>query len=55
MPKFGTKSARFGYLKARVIKNYCRISNKHPRICLLGKFRGKTKTPKFGTKNALFG
>ena len=27
------------------------IWNQHPRICLIGKFHEKTKTPKFGTKN----
>ena len=27
----------------------------HPQICLFAKFHRKTKMPKFGTKNALFG
>ena len=27
---------------------------KHPRICLIAKFQGKTKMPKFGTKSGLF-
>ena len=36
-------------------KNYCNISNQHPQICQIAKFCEKTKMPKFGTKNALFG
>ena len=31
------------------------FENKHPWICLIAKFRDKTKMPKFGTENALFG
>ena len=31
---------------------YCHISNQHPRICLISKFRAKIKILKFGIKNA---
>ena len=31
------------------------FENKHPWICLIAKFRDKTKMPKFGTENTLFG
>ena len=54
MPKFGTKCTLFGYFGARILKNYCHVWNKHPRIWLIVKFREKTKMPKLGTKNALF-
>ena len=40
MPDFGSFGLEF--------------ENQHPRICLLAKFCGKTKMPKFGTKNAIF-
>ena len=53
MPKFGTQNALFGYFWARISKSYFYISNQHPRVCLIAKFRDKN--PKFGTKNALFG
>ena len=43
MPKFGTKSALFGY----------GAINQHFRICLIAKFPEKPKTSKFGIKNAL--
>ena len=36
-------------------KNYCHISNQHPRICLTAKFCEKMKLPEFGTKIALLG
>ena len=36
-------------------KTYRCIWNQHPRIRLIAKFWEKTKMPKFGTKNALFG
>ena len=51
MPKFGTKNAWFGYFWAGIWKQYYHIWNEHPRICLIAKFRGKTKMPKFETKN----
>ena len=51
MPKFGTKNAWFGYFWAGIWKQYDHIWNEHPRICLIAKFRGKTKMPKFETKN----
>ena len=55
MPKSGTKNAWFIYFGAGISKQHCHISNQNPRICLAAKFRGKTKMPKFRTKNALFG
>ena len=54
MTKFGTKNALFGYFWTRIWKQFCHIWKLHPRICLIAKFRGKTKMPKFGIKNALF-
>ena len=36
------------------LKNYCHIWNQHPQICPFAKFHGRTKMPKFGTKNAWF-
>ena len=45
---FLTKNALFGYLWSRIWKNYCRIWNQHPQICLFAKFHEKTKMPKFG-------
>ena len=35
-------------------KNYCHIRYQHHQICQLQNFPGKTKMPKFGTKNVLF-
>ena len=56
MPKFWTKNALFGYFWATVLRNYCRIWNQHPQICLFAKnFVKKTKIPKCGIKNALVG
>ena len=55
MPIFGTRFVCFVYFWAEIWKQYCHIWNQHPRICLIAKFREKTKMPKFGTKNALFG
>ena len=61
--KFGTANVWFGYFWAWIWKYYCHIWNQHillsylksaPRICLIAKFRIKTKMPKFRTKNALF-
>ena len=40
---------------AGIWKQYCHIWNRHPRICLIAKFREKSKILKFGTKNAWFG
>ena len=54
MPKFGTKSALYGYFDARILNNYCHIWNQHPGRCLTAKFCEETKMFKFGTKNALF-
>ena len=55
MAKFGTKNALFGYFWDRIFKSYCHISNDHPRICQIAKFRRKMKMPKFGTNSVLFG
>ena len=65
MTEFGTKNALFGYFWPKMPylgifgqelkKKYCQIWNQHPQISLIAKFRGKTKMPKFGTKNSLFG
>ena len=65
MLKFGSKIALFEYFCPKMpylgifglecLNNYCHIWNQHPQICLIAKFRQKTKMPKFGTKNALFG
>ena len=55
MSKFGTKNALFAYFWVGILKQYCHISNQHFRICLIATFRGKTKMPKFGTKNVLLG
>ena len=54
MPKFATKDVLFGYFWAKILENYCHISNQHLRICLIPKFCEETKMLKFGTKNALF-
>ena len=53
--KNGTKIALFGYFWGRILKNYCHIWNQHTQICLIIKFREKTRMLKFGTKNTLFG
>ena len=50
--KLGTKNALFQSL-ARMLKNYCHISNKRPPNCLIAKFRAKIRILKFGTKNCL--
>ena len=65
IPKFGTKNDLLGifdqecviwvFLGKNVLKNYCHIWNQCPQICLFEKFHAKTKMPKFGTKNTLFG
>ena len=49
---FGTKNALFGSL-ARMLKNYCHISNKRPPNWVIAKFRAKIRILKFGTKNCL--
>ena len=49
-----SKNALFRYSWARILKKYFHIWNQQPQICLLAKFREKTKVPKFGTKSALF-
>ena len=36
-------------------KNCCHVWNQHPQIFLIAKFCEKTKTPKFGIKNTIFG
>ena len=55
MPKFGTKSPLFGYLWARILRNYSHIWNQDPQICQIARYREKIKMAKFGTKNAFFG
>ena len=55
MPKFGNKSALFGYFCARILKNFCRIWNQNPQISLFAKSLEKLKIPKVGTKSSLFG
>ena len=55
MPKFETKNALFGYGWDRISKHYFLISNQHPRICLVAKFRGKTKMPNLGPKMPYLG
>ena len=47
MCKFGNKSVLFGYLWVRILKNYCHISNQHPKICIFAKFGIKIKMKKF--------
>ena len=42
------------YFWAGSWKIFCDIWNQYPQICLTAKFLKKTKTPKFGNKNALF-
>ena len=55
IPKFGTKSALFGYFLARTLKNYCHNWNQHLRISVIVKFCEETKMLKFRNKNALLG
>ena len=65
VPKFGTKNALLGifdqecliwvFLGNNYKGNCSHIWNQHPRFCLIVKFCEKTKIPKFGTKNVLFG
>ena len=55
MPKFGTKSALFGYFWAGILKNYCHIWNHHLRISVTVKLCEEIKIAKFGTQNNLFG
>ena len=57
---FLTKKVLFGYFWVRISKkkqqkNYCHVWNRHPPICLIAKFYGKTKMPNFKTKNVLHG
>ena len=52
MPKFGTKSALFGYFWARIFEN---IWNQQLRLCLVANFCEETKIPKFATKTAILG
>ena len=53
MPKFGIKNALFeSIFGLEFYTNYCHILNQDTGICLIAKFCGKIKMPKFGTKNA---
>ena len=51
MRKSGHKKAVFGYIWARIFKNYCHIYYQHPQICLIATFFQK-KT-QIWSKNAL--
>ena len=44
MPKFEAKNA----FRTRISRNYCHIWNEHARICLIAKFRKRTKMSIFG-------
>ena len=55
MPKFGTKNALFGYFWTRCLKSYCHTWNKHPWVCLIDKFRQKTKCLSCGLKMPYLG
>ena len=50
---FSTKN--LGSFLAGIWQKYCYTWNQHSQICLNVKYPGKTKMPKFGNKNALFG
>ena len=54
VPDFWAKNT-FRYFQARILKKYCHIWNRQPRICQIAKIRAKAKLLKFGTKYALFG
>ena len=49
------KNALFWYFWARILKNYCHISNQHSQIWQRAKLRENAKMPKFGSKQNLFG
>ena len=53
--KFGTKNTLFAYFWVAILRNYCHIWNQRSGICLIAKFRVRTKMPKTTFKNALFG
>ena len=55
MPKLEIKNPWFMNFCARIWKQFCHISNQHPRTCLTAKFRANTKMLKFAPKNAFFG
>ena len=55
MPKFGTRNGWFGGFGAGIWKGYCYIWNQCPWMCLIANVAGKTKMPKCGIKNVLFG
>ena len=50
MPKFGTKSALFGYFWAKILKYYCHIRNQRLRISLIAKFCEEKKCLNLGPK-----
>ena len=54
MTKSGTKIALLGYFWAKISKSYSHIWNQSLWFSAIVKFCEETKTPKFGTKNALF-
>ena len=53
IPKFGTKSASWGYFWGRIAKTYCHIWNQHPQICLFAKFYQKNKNTQIGEQKCL--
>ena len=55
IPKFQTKSALFGFLRAGILKNFCHIWNQRPQICKFAKFGEEVKMLKFWTKSGLLG
>ena len=55
MPKFGSRNGLVGYFSSKILKISCRISNHDPQISQIGKFCEKNQSPKFRTKNPLFG
>ena len=57
MPDLGIFDQNFlirGFL-ARILKKLLPYLKSASRICLVAKFREKTKIPEFGTNSALFG
>ena len=55
LTKFGTKNAISGYFLGKILKSYGHIGNQYPESSLSANCRKKTKTPKFGFQNHLFG
>ena len=53
--KFETKIALFEYFRTRILKSYCHIWNQCLQICLIVKFRRKTKSLNLGLKMSYLG